>query len=119
MRTLGLLGALVAMLAFSARALAEPAELSCKKLPPGKNIKLNLKPDTEIADLIALVSRITCTPFLVPSAVQMTGKKVTVLSPPAMTVAETERLLYAALDSVGLTAQPSGKLVRIVPLPLR
>jgi general secretion pathway protein D len=89
---------------------------SCKKLPPGKTIKLNLKPETEISDLIGTISSITCTPFLVPSTVQLSGKKVTVIAPEAMTAGEAYRLFYAALDSVGLTVEPTGKFLRIIDI---
>jgi general secretion pathway protein D len=85
----------------------------CKKIPPGRTIKLNLKPETEISDLIGTISSITCTPFLVPSTVNLSGKKVTVIAPEAMTAGEAYRLFYAALDSVNLTVEPSGKFLRI------
>jgi general secretion pathway protein D len=88
---------------------------SCKKLPAGKAIlKLNMKPDTEIGDLIGWLSSITCTPFLIPSTVGIAGKKVTVIAPQAMTPGEAYRLFYAALESVGLTVEPSGRFLRIV-----
>jgi general secretion pathway protein D len=88
---------------------------SCKKLPSGKAIlKMGLKPDTEIGDLIGTMSSITCTPFLIPSTVGIAGKKVTVIAPQALTPAEYYRLFYAALESVGLTVEPSGRFLRIV-----
>ncbi len=86
---------------------------SCKKLPPGKRIvKLNLKPDTELIDLIGWISSITCSQFLVTIPLQ--GKKVTVIAPQLITPEEAYRLFYAALESVGLTVEPSGKFLRIV-----
>src|SRR6185436_9699367 len=88
---------------------------SCKKLPSGKAIlKMGLKPDTEIGDLIGTMSSITCTPFLIPSTVGIAGKKVTIIAPQALTPAEYYRLFYAALESVGLTVEPSGRFLRIV-----
>src|SRR6185436_14013502 len=77
-------------------------------------LKLNMKPDTEIGDLIGWLSSITCTPFLIPSTVGIAGKKVTVIAPQAMTPGEAYRLFYAALESVGLTVEPSGRFLRIV-----
>jgi general secretion pathway protein D len=86
---------------------------SCKKLPPGKRIvKLNLKPDSELIDLIGWISSITCSQFLVTLPLQ--GKKVTVIAPQLITPEEAYRLFYAALESVGLTVEPSGKFLRIV-----
>ncbi len=86
---------------------------SCKKLPAGKRIvKLNLKPDTELLDLIGWISSITCSQFLV--SVPLTGKKVTVIAPQLITPEEAYRLFYAALESVGYTVEPSGKFLRII-----
>ena len=86
---------------------------SCKKLPPGKRIvKLNLKPETDVLDLIGWISSITCSQFLV--SIPLQGKKVTVISPQLITPEEAYRLFYAALESVGLTVEPSGKFLRIV-----
>ncbi|HEX7596843.1 MAG TPA: type II secretion system secretin GspD [Polyangia bacterium] len=86
---------------------------SCKKLPPGKRIvKLNLKPETDVIDVIGWISSITCSQFLV--AIPLAGKKVTIIAPQLITTEEAYRLFYAALESVGLTVEPSGKFLRIV-----
>ena len=86
---------------------------SCKKLPPGKRIvKLNLKPETDVIDLIGWISSITCSQFLV--SIPLQGKKITVIAPQLITPEEAYRLFYAALESVGLTVEPSGKFLRIV-----
>ncbi len=88
---------------------------SCKKLPSGKAIlKLNLKPDSEVSDLIGWFSSITCTPFLTSTSVSLQGKKVTVIAPLPITIADAYRLFYAALESVNLTVEPSGKFLRVV-----
>ena len=88
---------------------------SCKKLPPGKRIvKLNLKPETDVLDLIGWISSITCSQFLV--SIPLQGKKVTVIAPQLITPEEAYRLFWAALESVGLTVEPSGKFLRIVEL---
>jgi general secretion pathway protein D len=98
---------------------------SCKKLPPGKRIvRLNLKPDTEVMDLIGWISSITCAQFIV--SVPLQGKKITIVSPQLITPEEAYRLFFAALDSLGLTVEPTGKFLRVVenakarftPLPI-
>ena len=98
---------------------------SCKKLPPGKRIvRLNLKPDTEVMDLIGWISSITCAQFIVSVPVQ--GKKLTIISPQLITPEEAYRLFFSALDSLGLTVEPTGKFLRVVenskarftPLPI-
>jgi general secretion pathway protein D len=100
---------------------------SCKKYPSGKRIvKLNLKPDTELGDLIAWISSITCKQFLLPGTIPANSKKVTIVAPELITPEEAYRLFLGALDSVGLTVQPSGKVLRIIetvkaksaPIPL-
>jgi general secretion pathway protein D len=88
---------------------------SCKKFPAGKRIvKLNLKPDTELGDLISWISSITCRQFLLPGTIPANSKKVTVVAPELITPEEAYRLFVGALDSVGLTVVPSGKFLRII-----
>ena len=88
---------------------------SCRKFPAGKRVvKLNLKPDTELGDLLSWISSITCKQFLLPGTIPANSKKVTVIAPQLITPEEAYRLFLAALDSVGLTVQPSGKFLRII-----
>ena len=54
------------------------------------------------------------------------GKKLTIISPELITPEEAYRLFFSALDSLGLTVEPTGKFLRVVenakarfaPLPL-
>jgi general secretion pathway protein D len=88
---------------------------TCKKFPPGKRIvKLNLKPDTELGDLIAWISSITCKQFLLPGTIPANSKKVTVVAPELITPEEAYKLFLGALDSAGLTVEHFGKFERIV-----
>jgi general secretion pathway protein D len=88
---------------------------TCKKFPAGKRIvKLNLKPDTELGDLIAWISSITCKQFLLPGTIPANSKKVTVVAPELITPEEAYRLFLGALDSVGLTVSQEGKFFRII-----
>jgi type II secretory pathway component GspD/PulD (secretin) len=99
---------------------ASNAVTSCKKLPPGKRIlKLNLKPDSEVSDLIGWISMITCKSFIVPDDVAIKGKKVTILSPQLMTVEEAYQLFVNTLATVNLKVQPEGKVLRIVEVKPR
>jgi general secretion pathway protein D len=77
-------------------------------------VKLNLKPDTELGDLIAWISSITCKQFLLPGTIPGNSKKVTVVAPELITPEEAYRLFLTALDSVGLTVQNDGKFLRII-----
>jgi hypothetical protein len=86
----------------------------CKRLPPKAQVKLNFKPDTEVADVIAWYANSFCTNMLVSSSTPLAGKKVTILSPTPVTAAEAEQMFFAALESVGLTVQPEGKGLRVI-----
>jgi len=69
---------------------------TCKKFPAGKRIvKLNLKPDTELGDLIAWISSITCRQFLLPGTIPANSKKVTVVAPELITPEEAYKLFPA------------------------
>ncbi len=86
---------------------------SCKKLPWGRRVvRLNLKPDAGVMDLIDWISSITCAQFVV--AVPVAGKKVTIVSPDLITPQEAYRLFFAALDSVGLTVERTGRFLRVI-----
>lgn len=100
---------------------------ACRRLPKqARIVKLNLKPDTEIVDLVAWIASITCRQFVLPGTVTASGRHVTVHSPQLMNADEAYALFLSALDSVGLTVQPSGRFYRIIearsakssPLPL-
>lgn len=87
---------------------------SCKKLPDKRIVKLNLKPDTELSELIGWISSITCTQFLIPSTTNIQGKKITIISPQLITPREAYRLFLSAIESVGLTVEPSDRFLRII-----
>jgi len=112
---------LAAFLGLSATAPATaapaPAETptSCRKLPPGKRIvKLSLKPDTNVADLVAWIASITCKQFILPGTIPATSKTVTIVSPQLLTPEEAYRLFLDALDSVGLTVYRAGAFYRVI-----
>ena len=84
----------------------------CSKLPPGKRIKLTLKPESELNELLAWISGMTCTQFIVPSTIR--SQKVTIISPMPITAAEGYRLFLGALESVGLTVVPAGGFLKII-----
>jgi len=87
---------------------------SCKKLPDKRIVKLNLKPDTEVSELIGWISSITCTQFLIPGTTNIQGKKITIISPLLITPREAYRLFLSAIESVGLTVEPSDRFLRII-----
>ena len=105
------------LVAAPARGVAAPDEgavTSCRKMPPGKRLKLNLKPNTELRDLIAWIAAITCKQFVLPGTIASAGKTVTIIAPQPLTSAEAYQLFLHALDSVGLTVYQSGRFMRVI-----
>ena len=97
----------------AARSAPAPGN-ACSRQPEGKRIvKLNLKPETEVADLVAWISAITCRQFVVPD-LPASHAKVTIVAPSLITPREAYRLFLEALDSVGLTVVPAGQFSRII-----
>jgi hypothetical protein len=99
----------------------------CRKLPPGRRlVRLNLKPDTDLNDLVAWISSITCKDFIVSGSIDAASKKVSIFAPETITPEEAYRLFLDALDSDGLTVQGTGKFLQIIetakakssPIPL-
>jgi len=87
---------------------------TCRRLPDNKRLKLNLKPNTDVVDLVSWISSITCKQFIVPGSLPTQGKTVTIISPQPITAGEAYELFLAALDSVGLTVVPSGGVLRVI-----
>ena len=87
---------------------------TCHRLPPGKRLRLNLKPNTDLVDLIAWISAITCKQFILPGSIPTQGKTRTIISPQPITAAEAYDLFLDALDSVGLTVYPSHGVLRVI-----
>jgi hypothetical protein len=98
-----------------AGATVQEETAGCRRLPRGPaRVKLNLKPETDIVDLVAWISSITCRQFLLPGTVLATPRKITVYAPQLITPDGAYLLFLSALDSVGLTVQESGRFFRII-----
>ncbi len=97
-----------------ARGPAATVGDSCRRLPEGKRLRLNLKPNTELVDLISWISAITCKHFIIPGTIPSQGKTVTIIAPQPITAAEAYDLFLDALDSVGFTVYSSGRVLRVI-----
>jgi hypothetical protein len=98
-----------------AAAPRDQAVTTCRKLPAGKRIvRLNLKPDTNVADLVVWIASVTCKQFILPGGIPATSKTVTIVSPQLLTPEEAYRLFLDALDSVGLTVFRTGAFFRVI-----
>ena len=87
----------------------------CRKLPPGKRVKVTLKPESELNDLIGWISTMTCKKFIIPQNIR--SQKVTIISPVPVTPEEGYRLFLSALNSIGLTVAPAGDALQVVETP--
>ena len=89
-------------------------------------MKLTLKPDATVEDLVVWISSVTCREFVWSEATAARNKKVTIVAPLPLRPREAFGLFLDALDSVGLTVEPSGKFWRLIethkvkstPIPL-
>ena len=100
----------------STQLIGEKDFNSCKKFPAGKRIvKLNLKPDTELGDLISWISSITCKQFLLPGTIPANSKKVTIVAPELITPEEAYRLFLGGARFGGADRRSRrGKFLRII-----
>ena len=98
----------------SSFAADKMASNGCRTLPAGRRlVKLTLKPQTEIGDLVVWISSITCRQYLLPGSLD-THRTVTILAPQLITPEEAYGLFLEALDSVGLTVVRMGRFYRVI-----
>ena len=100
---------------------------TCRKSPARNGlVKVTLKPDTNVDDLVVWISSITCREFVWSEAIAARNKKVTIVAPLLVTPRQAFDLFLDALDSVGLTVERSGTFWQIIetrkakstPIPL-
>jgi type II secretory pathway component GspD/PulD (secretin) len=85
----------------------------CVKYPRRQRLKVTLKPDSELSDLVNWISSMTCKRFILPSSVR--SQKVTLISPTAVTPGTAYRAFLSALDAIGLTVVPTpGGYLKVV-----
>ena len=56
-----------------ATAAGEPKSSQCQRYPKNKKVLINLKPDTELMELVGWIKAISCRPFILPSNVRQEG----------------------------------------------
>jgi general secretion pathway protein D len=88
---------------------------TCRKIPPGKRaVKVTLKPEVELPELVAWISSITCKSFVIPGHLSAGGKKITLVTQGAMSPREAYVAFLSALDSVGLTVEYGPGYLKII-----
>lgn len=97
------------------KALAgEESFNECKRYPSYRRVKVTLKPDSTLADLVAWISGMTCKRFIVTGNIR--AAKVTLISPTPITPREAYRAFLSALNAMGLTIQPAGRYLKIIEI---
>ncbi len=100
---------------FTGKTLPGEASFNeCRKYPYYKRIKVTLKPDSELHDLVAWISGMTCKRFIITGTIR--APKVTIISPTPITPNEAYRAFLSALNAMGLTIQPSGRYLKIIEI---
>ncbi len=84
----------------------------CKKFPPNKKFKWELRGEVDLMTMLNAISPMLCKPFIIPGSLRQS--KVTILAPDMMTAPEAYRMFLAAIESMGLTVQPQGKVLKII-----
>jgi general secretion pathway protein D len=84
----------------------------CLEVPADKRVRVSLKPETELKDLVAWISALTCRTIIVPRGLR--SQPVTLFSPSSMTAGEAYRIFLSALDATGLSLVKTGKRTKIV-----
>jgi len=88
---------------------------TCHKIPTGKRaVKVNLKPDIELPELVAWISSITCKSFVLPGHLSAGGKKLTLVTQGTMTPREAYTTFLTALDSIGLTVEQGPGYLKVI-----
>lgn len=88
---------------------------TCQKVPAGKRVvKMNLKPDVELPELVAWISSITCKSFVLPGHLSAGGKKLTFVTQGMLTRDEAYAAFLSALDTVGLAVEKGPGYYKII-----
>jgi len=99
----------------SSQPVTELGFNTCQKIPRGKRaIKLNLKPDVELPELVAWISSVTCKSLVLPGHLSAGGKKITIVTQGAMTRDEAYAAFLTAIDSIGLTVERHPSYLKII-----
>lgn len=91
----------------------EPEFNSCVKLRARQQVKVSLKPGSELKDLVAWISSMTCKRFIVGQSVR--SQPITLTSPTPITAREAYHAFVSALEVMGLTVVASGRFLKVVP----
>ncbi|HEY2743823.1 MAG TPA: type II secretion system secretin GspD [Polyangia bacterium] len=84
----------------------------CQKYPANKKFKWELRGEVDLMALLNSISPMMCRPIIVPGTIRQS--KVTIIAPDTVTAPEVYRMFLSALETMGLTIQPEGKVLKII-----
>jgi general secretion pathway protein D len=84
----------------------------CRKYPPNKKFKWELRGEVDLMMLLNSIAPMMCRPIIVPGAIRQS--KVTIIAPDTVTAPEVYRMFLSSLETMGLTVQPEGKVLKII-----
>lgn len=84
----------------------------CKKYPANKKFKWELRGEVDLMTLLNSIAPMMCRPIIVPGAIRQS--KVTIIAPDTLTAPEAYRMFLSSLETMGLTVQPEGKVLKII-----
>ncbi|MDB4966663.1 MAG: hypothetical protein JWN44_2352 [Myxococcales bacterium] len=84
----------------------------CRKYPPNKKFKWELRGEVDLMALLNSIAPMMCRPIIVPGAIRQS--KVTIIAPDTVTAPEVYRMFLSSLETMGLTVQPEGKVLKII-----
>jgi len=95
-------------------ALVEDDALYSCSRSTARSVRVSLRPETSVSDLVSWAMTFTCKNFVFASPIASRSAKVTLVAPGALTPRQAWRAFLVALQSAGLTVVPKGELLEIV-----
>lgn len=89
----------------------DPNFNECKNIPQYRRMKVTLKPEAKLTELIGWISSLTCRKFILTKNIR--AQEVTIYSPTAVTPNEAYRAFLSALEAMGLMVVKSGAYWKI------
>jgi general secretion pathway protein D len=82
-----------------------------------KKVWVNLKPETELKDMLEWAMTFTCKNFVYSSNIGSRSAKVTIMAPKQMSPRQAWRVFLVSLQTMNLTVVPKGNVLEIVEAP--
>lgn len=92
----------------------DPNFNECKNIPSGRKLKVTLKPEATLADMVSWISSITCKRFIVSAGLR--AQRITIYSPAEVTAFEAYKAFLSSLEAMNLTLVQSGSYYKIVEI---